>query len=855
MADLLKSEEKRSYAAVFLLATGLLLACTVWALWQDSFSRHLWKKYKTDFYRLAIEKYEAELAAEREHLAGLEEYRVLEQRREEAEAALRSGDDARRLAELQSALAESEIRVNETDLDLRMVKGLIEEAWYELEHATHSGESGAPEHARLERLMVEKDAADEAHEAAKAAHAEIEGQIEAVEKKVAAIEEEMRPFHAKIEDLELKLENVSLSLLGRRVPRVPTVEQVFLPDFERNNFENWVGRVERCMNCHVAIDREGFEDQENPLKTHPSRTYYLGNHETKHFGCTPCHGGQGAAINSVELAHGHVTFWEDPLVPLEDKVQGKCLSCHHTTAGMENTEAVSRGDWLFQQMGCNGCHIISGYEHLPKAGPSLKRAAAKLPPEWMVDWIENPRRFRPRTRMPHFFLSRDESADVTAYLLASSLDDARTWVDSHTDPRGVDPTSPTLVAEGERLTRSLGCLGCHGFAADERASEVAIGKDTAPNLARIAEKADARWLYHWISDPQSYSENSRMPRLRLSHEEARAITSYLLTLREQPRLARDPELRARMATQASIENGGRLVRKYGCFGCHVINGMEAESRVSVELTTFGAKHLEELFFGDRLDIPRTWDDWTINKLLTPRTYATERIEQAMPEFGFDRADARALTVFLSSRTGHAINVKYLPPADGAEAKLKAGRELVGYYNCHGCHSFDGKDGAIRRHYQGEDAENAPPILVKEGIKLQPEWFFDFLKRPMRLRPWLDVRMPTFGLTDVQAGQIVDYFAALDGYDLGPVVLEARGEAHTPKRQAPVGAEVAVDCGACHPAGPGRVDDSVYSVSRTTLTQEQIGDWMVEHLGSEKKEAKDSAAVAADLEEFIGSRAD
>ena len=40
-----------------------------------------------------------------------------------------------------------------------------------------------------------------------------------------------------------------------------------------------------------------------------------------------------------------------------------------------------------------------GFGHLPKAGPSLKRAAAKLSPEWMVDWIEDPKAFRPRTRM------------------------------------------------------------------------------------------------------------------------------------------------------------------------------------------------------------------------------------------------------------------------------------------------------------------------------------------------------------------------------------------------------------------------------------------------------------------------
>ena len=33
--DILESEEKKSYGAVFLLLVALLVATTLWALWQD----------------------------------------------------------------------------------------------------------------------------------------------------------------------------------------------------------------------------------------------------------------------------------------------------------------------------------------------------------------------------------------------------------------------------------------------------------------------------------------------------------------------------------------------------------------------------------------------------------------------------------------------------------------------------------------------------------------------------------------------------------------------------------------------------------------------------------------------------
>src|SRR3989475_9713842 len=72
--------------------------------------------------------------------------------------------------------------------------------------------------------------------------------------------------------------------------------------------------------------------------------------------------------------------------------------------------------------------------------------------------------------------------------------------------------------------------------------------------------------------------------------------------------------------------------------------------IGVELSTFGSKTKEELFFGDRTDVPETWDDWTYNKLHTPRTYATKWIEQLMPQFDLADEDLKALRAFLASRT-------------------------------------------------------------------------------------------------------------------------------------------------------------------------------------------------------------
>ncbi len=849
-----QSEEKRSYSAVFLLAVALLLACSVWAIWQDSFSRHLWKKIKADFYRVAIARYEDELTKEDERLRGNPDFVELVTELDEVRESLEDGEAARELERLEDELHDAEIRVQEADLDLRIVKSEIEEAWYLLEKAQHEGESGAEEHRRLEELEERKQQLEKKYDDAVRARDDIKNAIKQVRAREEDLLAKLREWHKQKEAIELKLDSVSWQVFGRRIPKIPTIDQVVLPSFERNNFEQWVDRVDRCMNCHVAIDRAGFEDLENPLKTHPNRKYYLGNHEVRRFGCTPCHGGQGPSVNSVEQAHGFVQFWEDPLLDPRDRVQSKCLTCHLSAQSVEGAEVVARGEWLFREMGCHGCHLIEEFADQPKAGPSLKRIAAKVSPEWLVDWIEEPKRFRPRTRMPHFFLSRDESIAVAAYVLGSSLPDSRAWLESHPEPAGVDPSSSELVEEGKRLTRTLGCLGCHGFEPEAYASQVAIGKDTAPNLARIAEKTGTRWLYHWIRDPRGYSETARMPSLRLEEQEARAIASYLATLKQDAPPAPDPDLRAKLADPKMYDEGAKLIRKYGCFGCHWINGMEGESRVSVELNAFADKHVEELFFGDRIDLPQTWDAWTLNKILTPRTYATERIEQNMPEFGFDEKDARALVVFLGGQSVKKINPHYRPDVDGWEAKLKHGRDLVSYYNCNGCHSFDGREGAIRKYYE-ENPENAPPILVGEGKKVQPEWFVDFLMKPVRLRPWLDVRMPTFGLRDDEASAIVEYFQALDGYELGPVVVDLRdgpGAVMAAHRRYP---QEYFDCYACHPRGPGRPDERSYTISRKPLTDAEIRRWAAEHLGIELGPTGDEQQAAVEeLRSYLGGGA-
>ncbi len=757
-------EESKSYSAVFLLAVGLLLVGSLWSIWDDNIARRPWKKYQAEFFEIERAKAERELVAEGERLAKDPGYQELTAKIAAAKKAVATGETEKKMAGLQADLKRAQVRESEWDLKIRIVKSEIEEARYEYEHAVDLGRDGAAEWKHLGEKEAEKKDLDEKYKAAQAERAAIEDKIKDLTSEGRALEDKLRDLTAEREKLSGKLDgltiNFSLGVTTLRFPRVPKIEQVVLAEYDRNAYDQPVGRVDRCQSCHSGIDKAGFDDQPQPFRTHPDRQLLLGSHPPDKFGCTPCHGGQGAGVNSPEIAHGEVPYWERPLLRGE-KLQARCIACHAEVHRFPHAERIAGGEKFFEQLGCHGCHLVEGYDGLPKVGPSLRSVAAKNRPEWMVSWVAKPQDFRPRTKMPWFLLSREQSQQMVAYLWSASQDESGKWLADHSAPPGVDSNNPALVAEGKALTESVGCRACHAFSPEEVAAGLGETKDIVPNLSRIGEKTDARWLYNWVKNPRGYNPTTRMPSLRLTDGEAAAITSYLLTLRSAEAVPDEPELRQALTQPENIEAGKALIRKYGCFGCHDIPGMEKESRIGVELTTFGSKGLEELFFGDHKEIPRTWEHWTFNKLKNPRVYQTKFIEQLMPNFRLADSEIRDLRIFLASRIEQKVPSKYrAPDPNGRIARLVDGRRLVEQYNCFGCHIIDKRGGTIRQYYT-ENPTLAPPILNGEGAKVQADWLYSFLKNPISIRPWLKVRMPTFGFSDEETRTIVEYFDALD----------------------------------------------------------------------------------------------
>ncbi len=192
-------------------------------------------------------------------------------------------------------------------------------------------------------------------------------------------------------------------------------------------------------------------------------------------------------------------------------------------------------------------------------------------------------------------------------------------------------------------------------------------------------------------------------------------------------------MQEKLADANNIKRGETLVRKWGCSGCHDIKGMEKESRIGAELTTFGSKTVEELSFGNRTDVKHTWDDWTYYKIKTPRGYATERVEQLMPQFDLEDEDIKALRMLLGGFRERKVGHRYLADQGSRVQQVVEGRRLMQQYNCVGCHEIEKRGGFVRKYYQ-ENVTLAPPPLNGEGEKVQSPWLFSFLKVAYYLAP-------------------------------------------------------------------------------------------------------------------------
>ncbi len=291
-----------------------------------------------------------------------------------------------------------------------------------------------------------------------------------------------------------------------------------------------------------------------------------------------------------------------------------------------------------------------------------------------------------------------------------------------------------------------------------------------------------------------------MPSLRLSEDDARDVASYLTTLKEKDpssyadaSFMDDPNLKA---------EGAKWIRHFGCAGCHEIAGMEDEGRIGTELTQEGSKPIERLDFAlftevaqrggkepitDAEDLARLpegpakspWYNhkgFFEHKLAEPNIYDQGKVKSEteklrMPNPHLTKYQIQAITTFLMGSQESSLPDSYQYKPEDARGDIQRGWWVVQKYNCMGCHQFvPGQQTALmQQQFYKDNPEQLPPKLYTEGARVDPEWLRRFLSNPSLsttdtnrngVRPYLQVRMPTFYFSDNELRTLVRFFQAL-----------------------------------------------------------------------------------------------
>jgi len=777
--------EERNYAPVYLVFSGLLLLGTMWAVVDEVTIRRPWKEYQRDFHEYAEktlqDRYVAALAQ-----VDSSKYQDYQKDSTAAEEALKSEEynDALR------SLDKLERQLDEVTRDWRFSRSRSDAAYYEYKKNVHEGKEDPEGKKRLDDLSLEIARYTAGMDDLDKKIADVQGVVDRYKDHLDSVKAEIKGLFADTQKFADKLDRIKASPIE--------VKQTVINDFEKTSFGELKARVDRCVTCHLGYNEPLFSDAPEPFKTHPLPELLL-LHNPEKFGCTPCHRGQGPALTKGD-AHGDADpYWDAPLLKGKDVYAG-CNACHSSEVVLKLASRLTRAKQLLLESGCYACHDIRNFTDLPKIGPDLNELTAKVKPEWVFRWVKNPKDYNPHTRMPNFRLCDDEAEAVTAYLVdVSKQNPFRSNYPSGTYKGGV-------AARGKELVETIGCKGCHVVGSDERMrTERGTSYDIAPELSRVGGKTNPDWLFDWLKNPRHFHPTARMPSLRLTDTEARDIVAYLASLKDD-RPA--PQEVLDLDSKEKITKGLKVISEYGCNGCHNIKGTEKLGKVSVDLSDFGRKLLDQMDFGDT-KVPHTWDDWVRNKLKDSRVFQTDRIVQKMPVFAFSDEEIETLRMLLKSFQKEGVAEKYRYPDTKQQHDIDNGRRLTMWYNCINCHQIEDRGGYIGALY--EEKALAPPVLTGEGAKVQEQWVHGFLLGPSPIRPWIKVRMPTFSLTDDEISTVTKYFLGLSKQE-----LELRDYAATPidSKNLEPGKKLfeSYQCAKCHPTGPVKLGEGVVAAN-------------------------------------------
>ena len=356
-----------------------------------------------------------------------------------------------------------------------------------------------------------------------------------------------------------------------------------------------------------------------------------------------------------------------------------------------------------------------------------------------------------------------------------------------------------------------------GHAAENHAAASAPGQEHASAVEATQAAESEEYFHHQLlagsrigfinqklREPRSYDykkthnkrygERLRMPQFPFTAEERESVITFVLGLVAEP--PRDKYLYKPSERDAALIAGKKVLEKYNCGGCHVL---ETEKwKISYPPGEFGVQATNPTF---PFLLPH-YSPTELTALATPDARnELHALVQGMPASA--AADGKPIVIDESDGTVLEDGSPYDPTAvkyavdlyehlvldgspyiTGQNASLIASRTIDQKYPATG--------GVLARYlvprvtqFEKQANPNAsgaeawawvPPPLTHEGKKVQASWLHDFLLDPYPIRPAVFLRMPKFNMTSDEATALVNYFAAHDNAKYPYEMTETRQDA-------------------------------------------------------------------------------
>jgi len=442
----------------------------------------------------------------------------------------------------------------------------------------------------------------------------------------------------------------------------------------------------------------------------------------------------------------------------------------------------SNGELLFSAVGCMGCHVKEQdpsnapfpvtYKELTKLqGPNLIGMGSKASPEWIFNWLKKPHAYMPSTRMPDLRLSDEEAKDITAYLYDNKNYDFDQLDVPLADDEVLDELTldwlmkmnPEKYAKekaskmsksdkmsfiGEKSIRHYGCYGCHNI--DGFMDAKPIGVEITYEGSKPVDKFDFGlfhdidhtihdWIENKLRTPRIYDRGKesepldllRMPNFHFTEEEIEAVTMAVLSFNTDK--VGEPLLAHKKVPDYNKE-GHRLVKKYNCQGCHLIENRGGQLVEHIGAPEYGPPNLHS-------QGRKTNPNWLIKFFNNPMTIRPN-LQVRMPSF-HQISDEEWDTIIKYFQNIDNEDTGYRLPHQFASSssKYKAGEKIHELGACNNCHFYG-------TEFPTQTASTWAPNLALTKERLNPEWLIDWLRAPQEIMPGTKMPAPYLPTPDV-----------------------------------------------------------------------------------------------------------